>query len=104
MPYACRSGWVERAVERLGYTVVRWSVDGEDWSRPGTAHLKRYYLAHTEPGSVLLFHDGGGNGRRGQTVRALDAILTGLEHRGLRPMTVSKMLSFTRSDSSAAAR
>lgn len=104
MPYACRSGWLEQEVEALGYTVVRWSVDGRDWSRPGARTLERYYLRHAAPGAVLLMHDGGGNGEREQTVQALDAILTGLEARGLRPLTVSRMLEFARPDSAAPAR
>jgi len=103
MPYACRSGWVERAVEKMGYTVVRWSVDGEDWARPGAAVLADYYLKHAEPGAVLLFHDGGGK-NRSQTVKALETLLTGLEKRGLRYVTIGQMLNYTRVDTAASAR
>jgi peptidoglycan/xylan/chitin deacetylase (PgdA/CDA1 family) len=102
IPYACRSGWVENTARRLGYTVVRWSVDGEDWKRPGADDIAGYYLSHAVPGAVFLLHDGGGDRR--QTAEALEKILTGLEKRGLRAVSAGEMLEYTLPPPADAAR
>jgi peptidoglycan/xylan/chitin deacetylase (PgdA/CDA1 family) len=57
-----------------------WSVDSRDWSRPGAPAIVRKVLAGVRDGSVILFHDGGGN--RSQTVAALPTILKTLKARG----------------------
>jgi peptidoglycan/xylan/chitin deacetylase (PgdA/CDA1 family) len=64
----------------LGKTVILWTLDPRDWSRPGTATIVSRVLNNVRPGSVILFHDGGGN--RSQTVAALPAILKTLKARG----------------------
>ena len=74
--------------------MVRWSVDGGDWSKPGVDKIAEYYLAHAKPGAIMLLHDGGGD--RSQTVQALELILNGLEKKGLKTITVSEMLSLAR--------
>jgi peptidoglycan-N-acetylglucosamine deacetylase len=50
----------------LGKTIVLWTVDPRDWSRPGTAAIIRRVLNNVTSGSIVLLHDGGGN--RSQTV------------------------------------
>jgi peptidoglycan/xylan/chitin deacetylase (PgdA/CDA1 family) len=64
----------------LGKTVILWTLDPKDWSRPGTATIVSRVLNNVRPGSVILFHDGGGN--RSQTVAALPTILKTLKARG----------------------
>jgi peptidoglycan/xylan/chitin deacetylase (PgdA/CDA1 family) len=64
----------------LGKTVILWTLDPRDWSRPGTATIVSRVLNNVRPGSVILFHDGGGN--RSQTVAALPTILKTLKARG----------------------
>ncbi|WP_431038600.1 polysaccharide deacetylase family protein [Streptomyces sp. P6-2-1] len=74
----------DRAVYRLGarhgMEPLAWSVDTEDWSRPGTATLTRRVLAGARPGAVVLCHDGGGD--RAQTVAALRHLLPRLRTAG----------------------
>jgi peptidoglycan-N-acetylglucosamine deacetylase len=47
-------------------------------------------LAGAHPGAIILMHDAGGN--RSQTIAALPAIVHGLRARGLRPVTVPRLL------------
>ena len=57
-----------------------WSVDTQDWRRPGVGQIVSHVLSNVRPGSIVLMHDGGGD--RSQTVGALGAILDGLAARG----------------------
>jgi len=82
---------------------VRWSVDGRDWARPGASRIAQHYLERARPGAIFLLHDGGGKDRR-QTVEALEAILTVLERRGYRFVTVSQLLQMALPASAATSR
>jgi peptidoglycan/xylan/chitin deacetylase (PgdA/CDA1 family) len=46
-----------------------WSVDPEDWARPGVSKIVRTIMKTTQTGSIILEHDGGGD--RSETVAAL---------------------------------
>ncbi|HEX5494000.1 MAG TPA: polysaccharide deacetylase family protein [Mycobacteriales bacterium] len=73
-------GQVTGEARRLGMTSLNWSVDPVDWSRPGTQKIISVVLGSTEPGDVILMHDGGGN--RQQSLDALRVILPTLLARG----------------------
>ena len=57
-----------------------WSVDTQDWRRPGEDQIASHVLSNVRPGAIVLMHDGGGE--RSQTVAALDTVLDGLTGRG----------------------
>jgi len=63
-----------------GLIPLGWDVDSRDWSRPGVAGIVANVTSEVRPGSVLLFHDGGGN--REQTLQALPRVLSLLAARG----------------------
>lgn len=64
-----------------GETVVTWSVDPRDYTRGITAdRIVELVLEQVQPGSVLLFHDGGGD--RTATIDALNFLLPELRARG----------------------
>jgi peptidoglycan/xylan/chitin deacetylase (PgdA/CDA1 family) len=65
---------------RLGMEPLGWSVDTNDWARPGIASIKRAVTREVRPGSIILQHDGGGD--RSQTVRAVSEYLPRLLDRG----------------------
>ncbi|MCX5795555.1 MAG: polysaccharide deacetylase family protein [Elusimicrobia bacterium] len=90
MPYGCAARWAESEAQGLGYTLVFWSVDAQDWKRPGTDAIEKEDLAAVRPGSIILLHDGGGD--RSQTMAAIDNILSGLEQKGLRPVSISELM------------
>jgi peptidoglycan-N-acetylglucosamine deacetylase len=46
-----------------------WSVDPQDWARPGVSKIVSNIIKNTRTGSIILEHDGGGN--RSETVAAL---------------------------------
>lgn len=67
-------------VRDMGYDMVLWDIDPNDWDMPGTAKIATQILAEAKPGAIVLMHDGGGD--RSQTVAALQALLPELSHRG----------------------
>ena len=65
----------------LGYLTVGESIDPDDWERPGTdVIIQRIKEQRALGGSVILFHDAGGN--RAQTVAALPQVIDYLHARG----------------------
>ncbi|MGC4939621.1 polysaccharide deacetylase family protein [Kribbella sp. DT2] len=79
-PYGARSALLDRRAASLGKRLVLWDVDSRDWTRPGQAAIEQRVATHVRDGSVILFHDGGGN--RAQTIAALPGILQLLKDSG----------------------
>ncbi|WP_162448755.1 polysaccharide deacetylase family protein [Phytoactinopolyspora mesophila] len=68
--------------EEHGLTLLDWTVDSQDWKRPGASEIVARVADGLQPGAVVLLHDGGGD--RSQTVTALDEILVLIEESGYR--------------------
>ncbi|GAB3126657.1 polysaccharide deacetylase family protein [Streptomyces calidiresistens] len=64
----------------LGMEPLGWSIDTEDWTRPGSSAISRAVLDGAHPGGIVLAHDGGGD--RSQSASALDHYLPRLLDRG----------------------
>lgn len=64
---------------------IDWSVDPQDWRRPGAKTITTRLLK-AKAGQILLCHDGGGN--RSQTVAALRVAIPALKRRGLKFVTL----------------
>ena len=79
-PYAAMNEHTRDLAAELGKSIVLWSVDTQDWRRPGADQIASHVMANVRPGSIILMHDGGGE--RSQTVEALDTVLDGLTGRG----------------------
>jgi peptidoglycan-N-acetylglucosamine deacetylase len=70
--------------------MVLWTVDTNDYRRPGVQAIVRTALSGARPGAIILLHDAGGN--RSQTVAALPKIIAGLHRRHYRLVTVPRLL------------
>jgi peptidoglycan/xylan/chitin deacetylase (PgdA/CDA1 family) len=79
-PYGAVDATVRARASALGKKIALWTVDPRDWSRPGAAAIRTRVLSQVRPGSVVLFHDGGGD--RSQTVTALGGIIKTLKSGG----------------------
>ncbi len=80
---------IEREARKAGYpTCVSYDVDSLDYTDPGPDAVVSTVLARTRPGSIVSLHFG-----HPGTVTALPAILRGLATRGLRPVTLTSLLS-----------
>jgi peptidoglycan-N-acetylglucosamine deacetylase len=74
----------------LGMETILWDVDPTDWANPGSGAVYSRIVGATQPGSIVLMHDGGGD--RGGTLAALPHIIDTLRARGYGFATVSQLL------------
>ena len=81
-PYGAWSTAVLERCQQMKLTPLDWSVDPQDWARPGTNKIISNIMKNTRTGSIILEHDGGGN--RSQTVAALTVVIPELLAAGYR--------------------
>jgi peptidoglycan-N-acetylglucosamine deacetylase len=79
-PYGAMDGNTRSFARSLGYEVVLWDVDPQDWRQPGAGVIADRVVFNTRPGSIVLLHDGGAS--RAQTVSALRTIMSRLSAQG----------------------
>jgi len=80
---------IEREARKAGYqTCVSYDVDSLDYTDPGPDAVVSTVLRLTRSGSIISLHLG-----HPGTVTALPAIVRGLASRGLRPVTLTELLS-----------
>ena len=79
-PYGRTSATANAIVARLGLRVLPWNVDPSDYTRPGTETIITRVAQTVKPGSIILFHDGGGD--RSQTVAAITSLIASLRAAG----------------------
>jgi cellulose synthase/poly-beta-1,6-N-acetylglucosamine synthase-like glycosyltransferase/peptidoglycan/xylan/chitin deacetylase (PgdA/CDA1 family) len=83
-----------QAMQRAeNYRVVYADLDTQDWKRPGVDAIVQSGLPNHGTGAVVMLHDGGGD--RSQTVKALDLLITELQHRGYTFDTVTSAAGLT---------
>ena len=79
-----------RTLADMGYTVVAWNVDTQDYLRRTPQAIAAQVEKQVRPGSIVIFHDGGGTRR--STVAALRLLLPALKQQGYQMLTVSQLL------------
>jgi peptidoglycan/xylan/chitin deacetylase (PgdA/CDA1 family) len=89
-PYGLTSRKLLGALASRQLTSTLWSVNPQDYRRPGTATIKQRVLTRVKPGSIILMHDGGGD--RSQTAAAIPSIIQTLKARGYTFVTVTDLL------------
>lgn len=89
-PYGSFDATTFRLLHKLRLLMVLWSTDTADYTLPGVQAIERSALAGAHPGAIILMHDAGGD--RSETVAALPSIVAGLRKRGLRTVTVPRLM------------
>lgn len=91
--YRPGSGWFNRrivsVVQSHGYRIALGSVYPLDAKAPSVAYSAHKVSAHSEPGSIIILHDGVTRGPR--TADVLRLVLPKLQDRGLRVVTLSEL-------------
>ncbi|MET4177622.1 MULTISPECIES: chitooligosaccharide deacetylase NodB [unclassified Bradyrhizobium] len=90
-PYGSWTKEALAASAKAELAALHWSVDPQDWSRPGGEAIVAAVLASVRPGAIVLLHDGcppdelersPHSGRRDQTVTALAQLIPALHDLG----------------------
>lgn len=90
-PYGTWTKEALAASAKAELAALHWSVDPQDWSRPGAEAIVAAVMASVRPGAIVLLHDGcppdelerrPHSGRRDQTVTALAQLIPALRDRG----------------------
>jgi peptidoglycan/xylan/chitin deacetylase (PgdA/CDA1 family) len=89
-PYGSFNATTLHELHVMHMLMVLWSTDTEDYTRPGVHAIVENALAGARPGAIILMHDAGGD--RSQTIAALPTIIRGLRKRGLRPVTIPRLM------------
>jgi len=87
-PYEGHTRAIDAEVKRLGMVEVLWNVDSADSLGANYLGIEHNVIAGLHPGSIILMHE-----NRGQTIRALDVILTALHQRHLEAVTVPQLIA-----------
>ena len=88
-PYGLTDASVYSVLGDKDMMIAHWTVDPTDWRIPGARTIRNRVVSHTQPGSVILLHDGGGN--RTQTVRATRGIIRDLRADDFEFVTVEQL-------------
>jgi peptidoglycan/xylan/chitin deacetylase (PgdA/CDA1 family) len=89
-PYGSYDATTLSVLHQLHMLMVLWTVDTEDYLRPGVRVIVHRALAGARPGAIILLHDGGGD--RSQTIKALPLIVKALRKRGYKLVTVPQLI------------
>jgi peptidoglycan/xylan/chitin deacetylase (PgdA/CDA1 family) len=90
-PYGATNSTVAGAIRNAGYRQVLWSVDTNDWRRPGANAIAYRILSRAHDGAIVLCHDGGGS--RSGTVAAIARVVPQLKARGYELVTLTELYS-----------
>jgi peptidoglycan/xylan/chitin deacetylase (PgdA/CDA1 family) len=89
-PYGVYNANTLALLHKYGMLMIMWTVDSEDYLRPGVASIVHTVVSGARPGAIILMHDAGGD--RQQTIDALPTIIKDLRARGYRLVTVPRLL------------
>ena len=88
-PYgATTAGIVKHMYDRYGMRSIMWDVDTQDWRKPGVSTVISRAVNNAKPGSIILVHD-----IHASTLAAIEGIVTGLQARGFKLVTVSQLMA-----------
>lgn len=98
-PYgATNATLVNHMYDRYGMASILWDVDTRDWCKPGVSKVVNKAVNDARPGSIILVHD-----IHASTISALESIVTGLQSRGYKLVTVSQLMQIAKKEAADAA-
>lgn len=75
-----------KVLEAVGKPAILWSIDTNDWQRPGPDALIQRTVPVAKRGDIILFHD-----IHPDSVNTAGRIIEGLKDRGFTPVTVTQL-------------
>lgn len=88
-PYgATNARLVDMMYQNYGMSSVLWDIDTRDWQHPGVSVVVQRAVGGAKPGSIILLHD-----IHASTLAAVEGVVSGLQARGFKLVTVSQLIS-----------
>ncbi|WP_102029449.1 polysaccharide deacetylase family sporulation protein PdaB [Salirhabdus sp. Marseille-P4669] len=87
---------VLKLAENMGFSVIYWSVNPNDWKNPGTEKIVNHVLENTSSGDIILLH---ASDVIKQTETALTEIIPAIKKDKLTFITISELISNSSSES-----
>ena len=75
-------------LKEFGYPTILWSVDPEDWKKPGSAVVTNRLVSGAKPGGILLVHD-----IHSPSIDAMPSTVDQLLARGFQFVTVTQLIA-----------
>lgn len=82
---SAQKAWIRR---EFGYPSILWSVDPEDWKRPGSSVVAQRLVSGARPGGILLVHD-----IHAPTIDAIPPAIDQLLAKGFQFVTVTQLIA-----------
>ncbi len=80
--------WNESVLTTANMPAILWSIDTNDWQKPGEASLLTQVIDGSYPGAIVLMHD-----IHAETVQAVPKMLNPLRERGFTLVTIDQLYS-----------
>lgn len=80
-----QKSWIRK---EFGYPTILWSVDPEDWKKPGSSVVASRLVSGARPGGILLAHD-----IHAPTVDAMPSAIDQLLRKGFQFVTVTQLIA-----------
>lgn len=81
---------VVELAENLGFEVIHWTINPNDWESPGTEVITDMVMKETTNGDIILLH---ASDAAKQTANALDVILPSLKNKGFEFVPISELMN-----------
>lgn len=92
-PYGATNRRIEQWIYNdFGYSTIMWSVDPQDWRRPGVSVVTSRLVSGAHKGAIMLAHD-----IHPPTITAMPAMFDQLLAKGYRFVTVSQLMNIEKS-------
>ncbi|MBL9113948.1 MAG: polysaccharide deacetylase family protein [Verrucomicrobiaceae bacterium] len=92
-PYGATNRRIEQWIfNEFGYSTVMWSVDPQDWRKPGSSVVTSRLVNGAHKGAIMLAHD-----IHAPTITAMPAMFDQLLAKGYRFVTVSQLMNIEKS-------
>ena len=89
-PYGAVGGAVKSTSAELGYAMIYWSVDPEDWKTRNADAVYSAVMSHISDRAIILSHD-----LYGTTADAYERIISELLSKGYQLVTVSELMYYS---------
>lgn len=93
-PYGAINARIKQFMfSEFGYSTIMWSVDPQDWRRPGVSVVTSRLVNGAHPGAIMLAHD-----IHPPTIQAMPAMFDQLLAKGYQFVTVSQLLNMEKAN------